>query len=978
MVPTPSKRLADWFGARVQKGLARSWLALLRQLAPAARQFLTPQSDFAAWQAVNHLGQGAVDDVRAALARADGLLPLISVVMPVYRPDMAQLDAAIRSVERQINPYWQLCLCDDGNDDPLVQGRLSQLAAQSDKICLARHSTNQGIASALNSAAGIAHGDVLLFLDQDDELTPDCLAEFALAFADCPEIDLAYSDSDKLSAAGHPMAPSFKPAWSPGLLLSHMYLSHAVAVRRDLFERIGGFAQGLDGSQDFDLALRAAEQARRIHHIPRILYHWRAGAGSTALAAGEKPASIAAGQAAAAAACARRAIAAEVVRPDWAETAGIGLFHLRFPQPTAATSLVLVTDAGRAPSAHWLDVMAREGCHDFQLIIIAERPAEDERLAGAVEVRRTRNLAEDLRIALRSATGEFILCVDDRVRPVKPGWLAQLSGHALALQALVAPRLIGPNGRLVAAGLVQPDHADGPEPAFAGLPGTKHGPIYLARTTHEVQAISGACMAFGRGVRQQLLSAADTATTMTGLGQLLSRQVWAAGGTVLLSGDVDFGTDLPVLSDRSAVPDRFYNPNLGMGPMQYRPTVRSPAVRQADPVRVAVVTHNLDREGAQSTLIDLLEGLVTTGRISPVVISSRPGTLAERLTALGIPLQLLPPPGRRAKPAAVREYREALVDVFRMADAQAVLANTLESHLAVAAAADAGLAALWWQHEGGDWWRYFARWPLWRRAIAFSGFGSAYRVIQVADATRRAWLPIATRDNFAVVRHGIPTERLAADRARWTRAAARAELALAAGQWCAVLLGSVSRRKSQADAIRALARIPERLVGTMRIFIVGAVVDTDYRAEMEQLLGQLPAAHRAAVSVTGGVPDAALYLAAADAFLCCSRQESAPRAIMEAMAFGLPVITTPVDGIPELVGDGSEALFYAPGDADGLSRAMQRLMDDQSFGQQLGENARARLHEISDFNAMVARFDHLLREAAWQRRSAVAGGGNDH
>jgi O-antigen biosynthesis protein len=902
--------------------------------------------------------------------------------MPVYRPDIAQLKDAVQSVEQQLYEGWELCLCDDGSGDPTLLDLLAQLASGSDRVRIASHAANRGIAAALNSAAALATGDVLLFLDQDDVLAADCLGEFALTFASAPDVDLAYSDSDKIDANGQRCAPSFKPGWSPWLLLSHMYLSHAVALRRDLFADLGGFASGFDGSQDYDLILRATERARTIRHIPRILYHWRAGAGSTALAASEKPGSIAAGQAAVANALARRAIAAAAFRPDWSEQAGIGLFQPRFARPAVALSLVILAEDGRGLVETVQDARHAGFPDDGQIIVVGHDrmlpgpSGNDGWLAQAIWIFPTGDLAHDVRAALQRATGDVTLYLHGNARPVGQNWLAQMCGYALSARALVGARVVGPDNRVIAAGMVKGHQPGKPELAFAGWARGRHGPVYLARTAREVLAVTGECLAFDRQVRLWVAGATGRADNVTALGQLLSEQTRAEGGSVLICGDVEVDIAGPSRGRPLAVhhDDPWYNPNLGTGRQQFRPAVRSAAVRQAHPVRIAVVTHNLDREGAQSTLLDLVEGLTSQKYISPMVISARAGALGSRLEQMGIPFHIVSPPGRKAARTDVAQYRAALAGLYRDNGAQVVLANTLESYCAVAAATDAGLAALWWQHEGGTWWRYFSALPLWRQALAFSAFGSAYRVIQVAEATRCCWLPIATRDNFEVVRHGIPAERLAADRRRWSRNAAREALGVDDAKLCVVLLGSVSRRKSQGDMIRALAHFPDDLLSGLRVLIVGDLVDVGYHAELQRLLAGLSPQQRAAIELTGRVPDAALYLAAADVFLCCSRQESAPRAIVEAMAFGLPILTTPVDGIPELVNDGVHGQFFEPGDVRELSRMLQALMHDRPGSIEMGARALVRAAQINDFDGMVARFGQLLREAAWQRKSVIVGG----
>jgi hypothetical protein len=126
------------------------------------------------------------------------------------------------------------------------------------------------------------------FVDHDDLLTPDALYEIAAALARRPETDILYSDEDKIDDAGNFTEPHFKPDWCPESFLSRMYVGHLLVCRRAAVEAAGAFRSDFDGSQDYDLVLRLSERTERIVHIPRVLYHWRVHAASTAAAAGVK------------------------------------------------------------------------------------------------------------------------------------------------------------------------------------------------------------------------------------------------------------------------------------------------------------------------------------------------------------------------------------------------------------------------------------------------------------------------------------------------------------------------------------------------------------------------------------------------------------------------------------------------------------------------------------------------------------------
>ena len=213
---------------------------------------------------------------------------------------------------------------------------------------------NGGIAAATNSALDHARGEHVVFLDDDDELHPRALETMAAAVADNPEADVLYSDEDKLSPSGQRYVPTFKPDWSPDLLLSSAYLCHLLVVRRSLVEELGGLRPEFDGGQDYDLMLRATERARKVVHVPEILYHWRELAGSACGDTAAKPWAFEAGRRALESAVARRGFDAAVEPHEHFP----GNFHVRAGNRGRAARQHRRAIPGRAGAA-WRPAAAR-------------------------------------------------------------------------------------------------------------------------------------------------------------------------------------------------------------------------------------------------------------------------------------------------------------------------------------------------------------------------------------------------------------------------------------------------------------------------------------------------------------------------------------------------------------------------------------------------------------------------------------------
>jgi O-antigen biosynthesis protein len=224
--------------------------------------------------------------------------PRISILMPAYNTPQEYLEKAIESVRAQLYEDWELCICDDRSSvEPERLRKYLQDCCDSDpRIKVVFSPENEGISSASNRALSLATGEFVGLLDHDDELSPNALFECVNLLQAHPEADIIYSDEDKLEPDGTRCDPFFKPDWSPEFLLSCMYTCHFGVYRRTKVNAVGGFRKGFEGSQDYDLMLRLVERTQKVFHIPKILYHWRKSAGSTAASAAAKNGSIEAGR----------------------------------------------------------------------------------------------------------------------------------------------------------------------------------------------------------------------------------------------------------------------------------------------------------------------------------------------------------------------------------------------------------------------------------------------------------------------------------------------------------------------------------------------------------------------------------------------------------------------------------------------------------------------------------------------------------
>jgi GT2 family glycosyltransferase len=216
--------------------------------------------------------------------------PCFSILLPVYHPDPTFLAAALESVLNQAYPNWQLCIWLDGPQVVTVQRLLEAYSKLDDRIKVGQGDVRGHISHASNQALATADGDFIALLDQDDIYPPHALYRIAEHLACHPGHDYVYSDETNLDDDEKLCRPFFKPDWSPDYFNSIMYTCHLQVFRRSLIDKIGGFREGYEGSQDWDLVLRVTEKTNAIGHVSDILYYWRIHSGSTAKeGSGAKP-----------------------------------------------------------------------------------------------------------------------------------------------------------------------------------------------------------------------------------------------------------------------------------------------------------------------------------------------------------------------------------------------------------------------------------------------------------------------------------------------------------------------------------------------------------------------------------------------------------------------------------------------------------------------------------------------------------------
>ncbi|MBE0701575.1 MAG: glycosyltransferase family 2 protein [Afipia sp.] len=437
--------------------------------------------------------------------------PKFSIIVPIYNTPQHVLAEMISSVRNQIYENWELCLADDASPHSHIREFLENLPDEKGRIKIVFREENGGISAATNSALELVDGDYIALLDHDDVLPVHALATMVAYINRHPDSDIFYSDEDKLDKKGRRYDHFFKPNWNLERLYGQNYLNHLTVIRASMMRSLGGFRSGVEGSQDYDLVLRAIASTKApIIHVPHVLYHWRiyGDAGTFSSTQRER-----------ATASARKAIVEHFHAAGQAVvvTAAIDGFHRvvrgdpdRWPKVS-----VIIPTRDRADLLNTcLNGLRRTDYPNIEIILADNGSVEPEtvsffeaaKCSGVVVVDCSGpfNYSRINNQAARMARGEVLLLLNNDTEITDPSWLKEMVHYLLQPDvAAVGAKLLYPDGAIQHAGVVLgvggvAGHLYKSEPETAT---GYYGALGIAR---DVSCVTAACMAIRKSVFDEL------------------------------------------------------------------------------------------------------------------------------------------------------------------------------------------------------------------------------------------------------------------------------------------------------------------------------------------------------------------------------------------------------------------------------------------------------------------------------------------
>lgn len=400
--------------------------------------------------------------------------PKISVIVPLYETPESFLREMIESVQASSYENWELCLADGTEHNTEIQKIAAEYeqkdreltGKETSRILYQKLSQNGGIAENTNAAAAMAHGGYLAFLDHDDVITPDALYEMAAVILETKKkgiaADFLYTDEDKTNSGTDKFFdPHLKPDFNLDLLRSNNYITHFLAVSRELFEKTGGIRKKFDGAQDYDFILRCVELAEKIEHIPKILYHWRVHELSTASGGGTKEYAADAG---------KRALEGHLKRSGADAcvelTQYFGFYRVKYKLTERPFVSIIIPNKDETDSLKkCLDAVFSSSYENYEVLIIENNSEKEETFSFYKEIESETvhvlyysgafNYSKLNNFGVSHAKGSYYVLMNNDVQVLHKNWLEQmLSNCARKEVGIVGARLYYPDDTIQHAGIV--------------------------------------------------------------------------------------------------------------------------------------------------------------------------------------------------------------------------------------------------------------------------------------------------------------------------------------------------------------------------------------------------------------------------------------------------------------------------------------------------------------------------------------------
>jgi GT2 family glycosyltransferase/glycosyltransferase involved in cell wall biosynthesis len=906
----------------------------------------------------------------------------ISVIMPVFQPDPKFLFEALLSLTNQNCVAFETIIVLDGPQPEPVSLIVNDFQKTMNNVCILMLDKNSGVSTATNEGIKLSKSDYLLFLDHDDLFAPNAVEELRKAVYKTPNVDLVYSDHDKINEEGAIFSPEFKPDYSPTLALSYMYIGHMKAYKRSLFEHFGVFDSSFDGCQDYEWFLRNIQEIKSVVHVSKILYHYRVWHGSTTQTTDQNPKILVNTRRAVQNCLDKYGLNGEVRQATFAPN--IGICEITWAKMNCDVTILIPSISIKLIEDCISTLLQTDLPLNVSILVIdntdngiVKRFIEQKYQDGNIKcewiskkdlgIHKGWSFSKLMNRSVNLVNSKYVLLLNDDVRPKSKNWLTQMLGYIqLPSVGIVGAKLIFPNGNVQHNGIRLGNFNGLAAPIFRGMQSNANGYLDWNLISREVDAVTAACLLISvdlwrvlGGMNEENLNVSynDVDLCLRAQSKGFSSVVCTSALLVHFEGATRNKYDDPTeeiffKNNYLGKASKYTSLNFVMDnhnwliPKNLTSCLQKNSPLLASNLKWGVWSHNLNLEGATKSLEILTNFLAHKGYCIEL-FAAKDGPLRANYEALGVFPKII----QNYSSYDPEEFYSKIVnlsDILRHSEIDGLIVNTSIGIEWVLAAKYAQIPTVWIIRESeqpSDQFKFAPDWyiHLWDKVI-----DQVDKVVFVSYSSLDQFRSKLSRGNFEIIQNGYQKEVLTKTR----------QVPCAKKKVKFISVGTISERKNQIDSLNAFTLAFSDAKNAASIQFIGNA-NSDYGEEFKRIV-QSHIEKGYDIEIISSTSEIHDYYSKADVLVTTSLSESFPRVFLEALSHSLICIGYPVNGLKEQMRHGWDSFCVNPRDIQELAHYMRLIYEDHEllFGMQ--NNTRVSLETFDDTNVNGEKYEKLL------------------
>lgn len=923
--------------------------------------------------------------------------PKFSVLMAVNNTAPEWLRKMVKSVDNQIYSNWEICITDDASENAETVEFLEELKTDS-RINVRFQKTFGGIACATNSAAEIASGDFFVFLNQGDLLEPHALFEFVHLLQKLPDLDLIYGDEGKITTDDKRYDLYFKPDFSPALLLGYNYIGHPLCIRRNIFESAGKLRQGFKFAWDYDLMLRAVEKTNQISHVAGILYYSRVLPDSIGLSINDKSGICTSAKKVLEEYFIRTGNIQDIYRPDFAIKDSLPIFQINGRDSGPEVDIIIPAKNRSGITKRCIDSILQKTSYKNYRILLIDNDSDDPdsveyyrslcnrqiRIVAIPGRNSTFSFSYLMNEAVKYATAPYILFLNNDTEVIEPHWLSRMMAYmafnnvgAVGAKLLFEDKTIQHAGIFLNYGIEKMPHHE-----FYGWHSETVTPFFRAEAAAERIAVTAACMLTSKNVfiENGGFDETDFPVSYNDVDYCLRlyskgfRTIYCAGAELIHHEGMSREGG-PTLQEIKAFRTKYQNFNDPFVNINFKKNVSCEVSPESTccfnellnkPRKLLFYSHNFNYEGASRVIYNIACGLQQKEKYELSMISPYDGPARNMLEEHGIrthfytDLNNFPVEALYGEISGFQFQTENITSLLQQEKPDVLFVNVLNNYHVVNIAARLKIPVVWMVHESFDPGVYQRRIPHFIPNNFINAFNQAASVVFCTPFSQHLYEQFNSKNNFRVIRNALSKRFRTLNLTDELKKEKRMELDIHPDELMVLNVGIISEHKNQELLVNASALLKNEKI---KFFLVGARENEMYLQKITNLI------HAADLGKTviliPETNDIDNYYAAADIFVFTSKNDTYPLVILEAMAFGLPIITTPINGVNEQVRFDVNALKMPYSNPEILAEQIRKLEENKELRKEMGKNSRIIFEYLDTFDEMINAHEQVII-SAWQ------------